>query len=135
MTGDGQRDLMPAGSILTRHTGCIIRHLMAIYPRQAATRGPGCLCGNIHWQTSKRHRTVPVRSLGKWQDHLAIATIRCMMELNPNTFGVREQKSVYMTRREYYQGLCCSSFQLLITGCYEAGRRQTATWRMAISSG
>jgi DNA replication protein DnaC len=51
---------------------------------------------------------------GSGKTHLAIATIRCMMELNPNIFGVREQKvSIYDPGREYYQGLCCSFFSVV----------------------
>ena len=57
--------------------------------------------------------------------HLAIATVRALMEANPNEFGARndDTSSLYDPDRKDYRGLYCSFFLSGRTaGHVEAGK-------------
>ncbi|MDD4776587.1 MAG: hypothetical protein PHG75_08750 [Syntrophomonas sp.] len=51
---------------------------------------------------------------GTGKTHLAIATVRNLMEHSPNLFGVRQRDTgIYDPAREDYRGLCCSFFSVV----------------------
>lgn len=51
---------------------------------------------------------------GTGKTHLAIATVRNLMEHDPDLFGVRQRDTgIYDPAREDYRGLCCSFFSVV----------------------
>ncbi len=51
---------------------------------------------------------------GAGKTHLAIATVRALMENDPGLFGVRQRDTgIYDPAREDYRGICCSFFSVV----------------------
>ncbi len=71
---------------------------------------------------------------GTGKTHLAIATVRALMEANPNEFGARHDatSSLYDPDREDYRGLYCSFFSVVeLLDLWKPGsdaKRQRGDW-------